>query len=67
ETETALHRTRLHDLDHKNFAKEFLRKAARQPAPLLGLCGLLAFAHRARICSLLQKYPGDQRLTVWLN
>lgn len=26
QTETALHRTRLHDLDLKNFAKEFLCK-----------------------------------------
>jgi len=66
-TETALHRTRLHYLDHKNFAKEFLRKAPRQPAPLLGFFVLLAVAHRARICSALQESPRCQRLTVWLT
>jgi len=54
-------------LDHKNFAKEFLRKATRQPAPPLGFCGLLALAHRARICSVLQKLPTSQRLTDWLT
>jgi len=54
-------------LDHKNFAKEFLRKATRQPAPPLGFCGQLAFAHRARICSTLQKLPSSLRLTDWLT
>jgi len=54
-------------LDRKNFAKEFLRKATRQPAPPLGLCGLLAFAQRARICSASQKLPRRQRLTDWLT
>jgi len=66
-TETALHRTRLRYLDHKNFAKVFLRKETRQPAPPLGSCGLLAFAHCARICSVLQKSPTSQRLTDWLT
>ncbi len=67
ETETALHRTRLHDLDHKNFAKEILRKATRQTAPLLGFCDLLAFAQRARICSASQNSQRCQRLTFWLT
>lgn len=55
ETEIALHRTRLHYLDHKNFAKEFLRKAGRQPAPLLGFCVQCAFARCAKIYSVVQK------------
>jgi len=66
-TESALHRTRLHYLDHKNFAKEFLRKAGSQPAPWLGFCVLLAFAHRARICSEVQKLAGRLPITFWLT
>ncbi|MDK1710796.1 hypothetical protein QOM18_21050 [Serratia marcescens] len=35
-TKTALHRTRLRVLDHKNFSVLFFYKSPRQPAPLLG-------------------------------
>ncbi|HGE8482662.1 TPA: hypothetical protein ACGD7T_001499 [Serratia marcescens] len=37
-TKTALHRTRLRVLDHKNFSVLFFYKSPRQPAPLLGFC-----------------------------
>ncbi|OKP27554.1 hypothetical protein BSQ40_14465 [Serratia fonticola] len=37
-TETALHRTRLHTLDHKNFSVLFFYKPIRQAAPHLGFC-----------------------------
>ncbi|MCS3408860.1 hypothetical protein [Serratia sp. AKBS12] len=37
-TETALHRTRLRNLDHKNFSVLFFYKSPRQAAPLLGFC-----------------------------
>lgn len=32
----ALHRTHLNYLEHKNLAKDILRKLCRQPSPLLG-------------------------------
>ena len=67
ETETALHRTRLRNLDLKNFAKEILRKPYRQPAPLLGFCNLGTFAHCAKICSVLQNPRLCQMLTHWLT
>ncbi|KNU71174.1 hypothetical protein AEW79_18270 [Salmonella enterica subsp. enterica serovar Typhimurium] len=66
-TETALHRTRLRSLDHKNFAKEILCKVPSQPAPLLGFCILRAFARCAKICSTLQKSPRRQSLTDWIT
>ncbi|EPG9693450.1 hypothetical protein L9F39_000808 [Klebsiella aerogenes] len=34
-TKTALHRTRLRVLDHKNFSVGFFFKTYRQPAPVL--------------------------------
>ncbi|ASM22529.1 hypothetical protein BVG89_14030 [Serratia marcescens] len=37
-TETALHRTRLHTLDRKNFSVLFFYKPTRQRAPHLGFC-----------------------------
>ncbi|WP_366545177.1 hypothetical protein [Salmonella enterica] len=55
ETETALHRTRLRYLDHKNFAKEFLCKPYRHPATLAGFRPLAGFATCATFCELLQK------------
>ncbi|HGM5002520.1 TPA: hypothetical protein ACKPZR_003474 [Serratia marcescens] len=37
-TKTALHSTRLHYLDHKNFSVLILYKTPRRAAPRLGLC-----------------------------
>ncbi|MBZ7745710.1 hypothetical protein FML40_23745 [Klebsiella variicola] len=37
-TKSALHRTRLHNLDHKNFSVGIFYKRRRQPAPRLGRC-----------------------------
>ncbi|EIL05610.1 hypothetical protein WQ75_23135 [Escherichia coli] len=55
-TETALHRTRLRSLDHKNFAKEILCKAPRQPAPLLGFCILRALHSAQRFAALCKSH-----------
>ncbi|MFD1803929.1 hypothetical protein ACFSFZ_17305 [Mixta tenebrionis] len=41
-TKTALHRTRLRFLDHKNFSVFFFYKTPRQPALPLGFCGKTA-------------------------
>ncbi|WP_431651384.1 hypothetical protein, partial [Enterobacter roggenkampii] len=38
QTKTALHRTRLRFLDHKNFSVLFFYKPDRQPAPVLAVC-----------------------------
>ncbi|KKY80671.1 hypothetical protein OA46_19535 [Enterobacter cloacae] len=38
QTKTALHRTRLRVLDHKNFSVLFFYKPHSQPAPLLAVC-----------------------------
>ncbi|EIW8626936.1 TPA: hypothetical protein MI424_04530 [Klebsiella pneumoniae] len=37
-TKSALHRTRLHFLDHKNFSVGIFYKGYRQPAPRVGRC-----------------------------
>jgi cytidine deaminase len=37
-TKSALHRTRLRFLDHKDFSVLFFYKTQRQPAPPLGFC-----------------------------
>ncbi|KAA1047315.1 hypothetical protein F0Q32_20480 [Pseudocitrobacter sp. 73] len=37
-TKSALHRTRLRVLDHKNFSVLFFYKRQRQAAPLLAVC-----------------------------
>lgn len=66
-TETALHRTRLHDLDLKIFAKEFMRKPPRQPAPPLGFRRVAGLALSASNCNVVQKIGRSARLTDWLT
>ncbi|EHX30476.1 hypothetical protein ECDEC12A_2552 [Escherichia coli DEC12A] len=43
-------------MDHKNFAKEILCKAPRQPAPLLGFCILRALHSAQRFAALCKSH-----------
>ncbi|RNM24771.1 hypothetical protein EFS38_07945 [Dickeya undicola] len=53
-TKSALHRTRLRFLDHKDFSVLFFYKTQRQPVPPLGFCGRMPTENSERNFSVFQ-------------
>ncbi|ECI3778570.1 hypothetical protein B2E57_13885 [Salmonella enterica] len=67
QTKTALHRTRLRFLDHKNFSVGFFFKSYRQPAPVLAVLRRLETENIERNFSNFQFEGSMKDLRVFLT